>query len=308
MGTPDFAVPSLEALINKNYEIVKVVTQPDRPRGRGKKLTPSPVKEIAQIANLEVFQPENLKTNKEELDELLKTECDFLVVVAFGQILPNELLEHPKIAPLNVHASLLPSYRGAAPIARSVMEGEEESGVTIQWIVEELDMGDILYQIPCKISSSDTSADLHDRLRTIGAQALVHCLDQFEKDQVVRKPQDPRIGSYASKLKKEEAKISFKIPGIELHRKIMGMNPWPVAECMMAGERLRIFKSQFLARPADAESGTIIDVSDDMIVVACYEGCIGLLEVQLENRKRLPVSEFLKGYKVPTGLILGGQS
>lgn len=305
MGTPEFAVPSLQKLIDEDYEIGLVVTQPDRPAGRGKKLTSPPVKRLAEANGIDVFQPENLKKNSEELDRLLQIKCDFLVVVAFGQILPQALLDHPKLAPLNVHASILPAYRGAAPIARAIMEGDETTGVSIQWMVKELDMGDVLYQIPCKIEETDTAESLHDKLKNIGAQALTSCLSQFHNDQVQRKEQDPRVGSYANKLEKSEAMISFSDHAFQVHRKIMGLNPWPVAECKMLGERLRIFRSEFIARPPEAESGTVIEVSKDKIIVACLEGCVGLLEVQLENKKRLPVKEFLNAKSVPVGLVLG---
>lgn len=308
LGTPEFAIPSLQKLIDEGFEIKLVVTQPDRPSGRGKKITPPPVKELALLNDIEVFQPESLRKNKEEREKILEIECDFLIVVAFGQILPVEILEHAKIAPLNVHSSLLPAYRGAAPIARAITEGEEKTGVTIQWMVEALDMGDILYQIPSSISESDTAETLHDRLKDVGAQALTSCLHQFENNQIVRTPQDARIGSYASKLEKAESKIDFKDTAFNVHRKIMGLNPWPVAECQLMGERLRVFESRFVPRPAEGEPGTVVDITNDEIIVACGEACVGFTLVQQENKKRMPVSEFLKGRPLPTGLIFGGLS
>lgn len=308
MGTPDFAVPSLKALLENNYKVSLVVTQPDRPAGRGQKLTPPPVKVVAEEAGIPVFQPEKLKGHPEACERILKTPCDFLVVVAFGQILPKNILEHPKVAPLNVHASLLPAYRGAAPIARAVLENESKTGVTIQWMIEALDQGDILYQIPTTIDDSDTSAILHDKLKIVGAQALIDCLKIFEQDRVMRRSQDARVGSYAAKLVKEESHISFDQPAIFVHRAIMGLNPWPVAQCKLAGTNLKIYKSRFLARPSEAEPGTIVEIADGEIVVACRQGCVGLLEVQLENRKRLPTAEFVRGYPVPQGLILGGRT
>lgn len=308
MGTPDFATPSLQALIDEGFDIQLVVTQPDRPSGRGQKLTPPPIKVLAQQNQIEVLQPESLRRDELSRKKILETECDFLIVVAFGQILPKEILDHPKVAPLNVHASLLPAYRGAAPIARSIMQSETETGVSIQWMVEELDMGDVLFQLPCRIEESDTSANLHDHLKTLGAQALISCLSLFERHQIQRRAQDRRVGSYAEKLQKLEAKISFDQPAHELHRKIMGMNPWPVAECQLLGQRLRIFKTEFVARQTDAEPGTIVDVGADELIVACLDGCIGILELQLESRKRLPTKEFLKGMSVPVGLILGTEN
>ena len=306
MGTPEFAVPSLKSLIESSHEISLVVTQPDRPSGRGHKITEPPVKVLARENGLRVFQPENLKKNSNELESILQIPCDFLVVVAFGQILPKKLLSHPKVAPLNVHASLLPDYRGAAPIARAILEGDIQTGVTIQWMEEALDMGDILLQSICRIEESDTAESLHDRLKFLGAQTLTNCLQRFEKNEIKRHPQNPRIGSYAPKLKKEESWISFQEPASTVHRKIMGLNPWPVAQCRMAGKVLRVFRSEFLARPTlGADPGAVLDTSDGEIVVACEDGCVGLLEVQLENRKRLLASEFLKGHPIPQGLILG---
>jgi methionyl-tRNA formyltransferase len=308
MGTPEFAVPTLDALIEKKYDIRLVVTQPDRPSGRGQKLQPPPIKTLAIERKLEVLQPESLRKDSSAVEKILNTPCDFLVVIAFGQILPKNILEHPSVAPLNVHASLLPAYRGAAPIARAIIEGEEKSGVTIQWMIEALDQGDILYQLPCSIGEEDTAGTLHDRLKELGARALVDTLQLFEKKQIVRRSQDARVGSYAPKLAKEEANISFDQPAQLVHRAIMGMNPFPIAKCQLTGKALRIFKSRFVARHTEAPPGTVIDISDGEIVVACKQGCVALVEVQLENRNRLTSREFLKGHPIPNGLILGAQT
>ena len=305
MGTPEFSVPTLQALHDAGYSIKLVVTQPDRPAGRGQRLTPPPVKVLAQQLGIEVYQPDSLRASESARQKILSTPCEFLIVIAFGQILPRSVLEHPAVAPLNVHASLLPAYRGAAPIARSIMEGDEQTGITIQWMIEALDQGDILLQTPCAISEDDTSQSLHDRLKMLGSQALVRCLELFDQDQIVRRSQDARVGSYASKLSKEESFISFNQNAFFVHRTIMGLNPWPGAQCLLAGKPLKIWRSQFIPRPAAADPGTIIEVTDKEIVVSCTEGCVALTEVQEENRKRLPVSEFLKGHQVPVGLILG---
>ncbi len=307
MGTPDFAVPSLEALIASDYSIPLVVTQPDRPKGRGQKLQPPPVKEVAIQNGIEVYQPESLKSSSEAREKILETPCDFLVVVAFGQILPNDILSHPKVAPLNVHASLLPAYRGAAPIARSIMEGEQKTGVTIQWMIEPLDQGDILLQVQTPISDSDTSGSLHDRLKDLGAQALLDCLKLFHENRIIRRSQDARVGSYAAKLQKDERMISFNQPSHFVHRSVMGMNPWPVAQCQLMGENLKIYRTELIPRMTDAEPGTIVDTQDGMIVVACQNGCVGITEVQLENRNRMSAKDFLRGREVPTGLILGAK-
>lgn len=305
MGTPDFAVPSLETLVDEGYPISLVVTQPDRPSGRGHKLHPPPVKVYAESKGLPVFQPESLKKDVEARNKILETPCDFLVVAAFGQILTLDVLDHPRIAPLNVHASLLPAYRGAAPIQRSIIEGDETTGVTIQWMIEALDQGDILYQLPCSIFETDTSGSLHDKLKMLGARALSECLKLFVQNQIVRRSQDARVGSYAPKLKKSEAFISFNQPAQTVHRLIMGLNPWPVAQCQLLGTNLKIYQSRFVARHTDAAPGTIIDTSDGEIIVACLQGCIALTEIQAENRNRMLSREFLKGHRIPDGLILG---
>jgi methionyl-tRNA formyltransferase len=306
MGTPDFAVPCLQALIDSGYEIPLVVTQPDRPAGRGQKILPPPVKTLAEKYDLKIYQPEKLKGRDEACSTILNTPCDFLVVAAFGQILPKVILNHPKVAPLNVHASLLPAYRGAAPIQRALMEGDQKTGITIQWMIEALDQGDILYQIPCAIHDDDTSSSLHDRLKGIGAQALLECLKLFESDHVVRRSQDARVGSYAAKLDKAESNISFNQPALFVHRAIMGLNPWPVAQVKMAGKTMKLYRSRFIPRPSDGfEPGTIVDTSDGEIIVACKQGCVSLLEVQLENRRRMSSREFLSGHPLPSGLILG---
>jgi methionyl-tRNA formyltransferase len=305
MGTPDFAVPSLQALINQGFPISLVVTQPDRPSGRGQRLTPPPVKVLAESAGIEVLQTHSLRKDAGARDKLFSVPCDFLVVVAFGQILPKEVLGFPKIAPLNVHASLLPAYRGAAPIARSLMEGESETGVSIQWMVEALDMGDILHQKKCAIESDDTSEILHDRLKEIGAAALVECLSKFESNTIERLRQDPRIGSYAEKLQKSESRLSFQAPAEVVHKRIMGLNPWPVAECQVAGQRVRIFKSRFVPRQPGLDAGVIVDVTDDEIIVSCENACVGLLELQIENRKKMKTADFLRGQPLPRGLVLG---
>lgn len=306
LGTPDFAVPTLDALLKEKHEVLAVITQPDRPSGRGQKTHFSPVKIRAQESHLKIYQPENLRKNTDELAEIMKIQCDFLVVIAYGQILPRTLLEHPRVAPLNVHASLLPAYRGAAPIARAIMEGEEKTGVTIQWMIEALDQGDILHQSLCAIEESDTAQSLHDKLKFLGAEALLRTLKLFETDKITRISQDARIGTYARKLSKEEASLSFNQSAFFVHRAIMGLNPWPVAECHLGGKKLRIFKSRFIPRASDAEPGTVIDTSDGEITVSCLQGCVALMEVQLENRKRMATSEFLRGHPIPTGLILGG--
>jgi len=307
MGTPDFAVPTLQALLDQKYDIKLVVTQPDRPSGRGQHLKAPPVKDLALKHGLKVYQPQNLKSSEAQ-KQILETECDFIVVIAFGQILPKAILEHPKFAPLNIHASLLPAYRGAAPIQRSILEGEEKTGVTVQWMIEALDQGDILFQLPCEITEEDSSESLHNNLKILGAQSILETLRLFEKDSIVRRSQDARVGSYAPKLTKKESNLSFDESAFFVHRRIMGLNPWPVAECQLRGENLRIFKSRFLPRAAQAEPGTVIETTSDEIVVSCQQGCVGILEVQLENRKRMKAGDFVRGHPVPPGLILGSKT
>lgn len=304
-GTPDFAIPALQKLIDSQHEICAVYTQPDRPAGRGRKLTPSPVKALALEAGLNVYQPQNFK-QAEDLQQLQAIKADVMVVVAYGLILPQAVLDAPKYGCINIHGSLLPRWRGAAPIHRAVIAGDKETGVTIMKVVKKLDAGDMLHKVYCPIAEHDTSSDLHDKLAKMGAVGLLKVLSQIEEGTVVAEPQNEALVTYATKLEKAEALLDWKQSAIELDRKVRGLNSWPVAQTIFQGLNLRIWRSEVYT-PKDkiqnAEAGTVFSNGKTMLVVT-GDGVLNLLEVQLPGGKRLPIQAFLNSHQVD-GIRLG---
>ncbi|HFE39149.1 MAG TPA: methionyl-tRNA formyltransferase, partial [Gammaproteobacteria bacterium] len=244
-GTPEFAAVALSALLRTEHEIIAVYTQPDRPAGRGRKLTPSAVKQVAQDAGVDVYQPVSLK-DAEAQAKLEALEADIMVVAAYGLLLPARVLEAPKLGCVNIHASLLPRWRGAAPIHRAILAGDVETGITIMQMNEGLDTGDILFKTSCTIKADDTSASLHDRLADMGGEAIVHTLGVIEKGRVVKEKQDDSLAVYAHKLKKSEAKIDWTQSAIQLDRQIRAFNPWPVAQCEYDGKILRLWMAEVI--------------------------------------------------------------
>ncbi|MDO9423309.1 MAG: methionyl-tRNA formyltransferase [Methylobacter sp.] len=310
-GTPEFAVPCLQMLLDSEHEICAVYTQPDRPAGRGRKLQLSPVKALALTAGIPVFQPLTMKTD-EDLQQVSALNADLMVVVAYGMILTQAVLDVPKLGCINVHASLLPRWRGAAPIQRALMAGDEKTGVTIMQIVRKLDAGDMLHKEECMIGSTDTAVDLHDKLAALGAIGLAKVLKQIEAGTVHPEPQDEALATYAEKLEKSEAVIDWTQPAADLARKVRGLNAWPVAQTLYQGNVLRIWQ----AVPVDDESiggatgrsplqepGTV-RCADKNIDVATGLGFLRLLEVQLPGGKRLPVQAFLSAHDL-NGVKLG---
>lgn len=301
MGTPDFAVETLDAIIKSGHEVLAVVTQPDKQKGRGKELAMPPVKEKAIENNITVYQP--LKVREPEFVEILKKyNPDVIVVVAFGQILPKEILELPKYGCINVHASLLPKYRGAAPIQWAVIDGEEESGVAIQQMDEGLDTGDLLKIVKTKLAEDETGGSLFDRLANIGAKALVDTL--FEIENGVAKAV-PQVGesSYAKKLDKNLGKIDFTKTAIEIERLIRGLNPWPSAFTTFNGKTLKIWKAEVVEN-ISGTPGEIVDVTKKDFTIATATGGLKILELQLEGKKRMDTESFLRGTQVEKGTCL----
>jgi len=241
-GTPEFAVPCLQMLLDSEHEICAVYTQPDRPAGRGRKLQPSPVKELALTAGIPVFQPLTMKTS-EDLQQISAFNADLMVVVAYGMILTQAVLDEPKLGCINVHASLLPRWRGAAPIQRALMAGDEKTGVTIMQIVRKLDAGDMLHKEECMIGPTDTAVDLHDKLSALGAIGLAKVLKQIEAGTVHPERQDEALVTYAEKLEKSEAVIDWTQPAADIARKVRGLNSWPVAQTLYQGNVLRIWQA-----------------------------------------------------------------
>ncbi len=301
-GTPDFAVPSLEMLIASGHEICAVYTQPDRPAGRGRHLQPSPVKVVALASGIPVYQPLTLKTD-EELQQLAVLNADLIVVVAYGMILTQAVLDLPPLGCINVHGSLLPRWRGAAPIQRALMAGDEKTGVTIMKIIRKLDAGDMLHKEELAISDTDTSSDLYEKLAQLGATGLAKVLTQIENGTVHAEVQDEALVTYAEKLDKSEAVIDWNESAIVLSRKVRGLNPWPVAQTDHHGQVLRIWQAEALAETSDLPVGTVSCEHKKMDVVT-GQGLLRLLEVQLPGGKRMSAQAFLNAHDVQ-GVKLG---
>jgi methionyl-tRNA formyltransferase len=301
-GTPEFAVPSLRMLISSGHDICAVYTQPDRPAGRGRQLHPSPVKTVALAAGISVFQPLTLKTD-EELQQLTELKADLMIVVAYGMILTQAVLDVPPLGCINVHGSLLPRWRGAAPIQRALMAGDEKTGVTIMKIVRKLDAGDMLHKEELVIGAYDTSSDLHDKLASLGAVGLAKVLIQIKNGTLHAEPQDEALVTYAEKLTKTEAVIDWTESAEVIARKVRGLNAWPVAQTTYQGQVLRIWQAEPLSETTDLPAGVVRCV-DKHIDVATGQGMVRLLEVQLPNGKRISAQAFLAAHAVD-GVQLG---
>ncbi|AMK77993.1 MULTISPECIES: methionyl-tRNA formyltransferase [Methylomonas] len=293
-GTPDFAVPTLRALLDSPHQVCAVYTQPDRPAGRGRKLTASPVKELAVTANIPVYQPENFKS-PEAIAQLAVLDADLMVVVAYGLILPQAVLDIPKRGCINVHGSLLPRWRGAAPIHRAVMAGDAKTGITIMNVVKKLDAGAMLYKAECPISADATSSSLHDQLAQMGAEGLVKVVDQIASGSLHSEPQDEALVTYAHKLEKQESNLDWQNSAVELDRKVRGLNAWPVAQTLYQGQVLRVWRSQVLDKAAEQAPGTV-DCKEHALDVATGDGVLRLLEVQLPGGKRIAGKDFMNAH------------
>lgn len=291
-GTPAFATSVLQALLNSPHQVIACYTQPDRPAGRGRKLTPSPVKELALRQDIPVYQPLNFK-QADDVATLKALDADVMVVVAYGLILPQAVLDAPRLGCVNVHASILPRWRGAAPIQRAIAAGDPESGVTIMQMDKGLDTGDMLLKVFTPISLDDTGGTLHDRLAVMGAGALVEALDLLAAGHAQPEKQDNDHATYAHKLTKEEAALDWHRPAAELHNLIRAFNPWPVCHTTLDGETIRVWKAERQTGNSQAEPGTLLDVSKDGITVATGDSLLRLTELQLPGGKCLPVSALL---------------
>ncbi|WP_207060751.1 methionyl-tRNA formyltransferase [Motiliproteus sp. SC1-56] len=291
-GTPAFAAASLDALLNTPHQLVGVYTQPDRPSGRGKKLTPSAVKLRAIEAGLTVFQPQSLKTPEAQA-ELAALEPDLMVVVAYGLLLPKAVLDIPRLGCINVHASLLPRWRGAAPIERALLAGDEETGITIMQMDEGLDTGDMLLKKRCPIAADDTSHKLHERLMGLGAEALDEALENIALGRAVPEPQDETRACYAAKLTKAEGALDWALPAAELDRRIRGLNPRPVAFSDLNGERVRIWDAFLTKESSERPPGELICAEKEGLKVATGSGVLVITRMQLPGKKQLPVADLL---------------
>lgn len=303
MGTPDFAARALEALIDAGHEITAVVTQPDKPKGRSSELIPSPVKVCACRHQIPVMQPKRIKT-PEAVAELKQYEADVYVVAAFGQILSREILDIPPYGSLNIHASLLPKYRGSSPIQRVILDGEEKTGVTIMQMDEGIDTGDMLYKKEIPILPEDDFESLHDKLMYLGGEAIVEALELLTLGKLIPEKQDDALSCHAPMIDKSMGEIHFEMSAVQIDRLIRGMTPWPSAFTYYKGKQLKVWK----AVPVEGTAGTpgeIIRVEKDSITVACGEGALQIYALQLEGKKRMNTHDFLLGVKMTAGETLG---
>ena len=303
MGTPEFAVPTLKALHKSVIDVTLVVTRPDKPKGRGRKIVPPPVKEAAISLGYEVIQPASIRT-AEFSDLITKHKPDFIVVVAFGHIMPKNIIALPNLATINIHASLLPKYRGPAPIQWAIINGEKETGITTMLMDEGLDTGDILLYSKIKIAADDTSGTLHDRLADLGADLLIQTLKSFETGEIVPAPQDHTMATYAPLIKKSDGRINWENPAETLEAFIRGMNPWPGAFTFHGDKRLIIFKAKPILMDAAETPGTVIKGFPDELRVATSNGVLSVMGIQGASGKRLLIKDFLRGYDLPFGTIL----
>ncbi len=301
-GTPDFALPALQMLIDSEHDVYAVYTQPDRPAGRGRKLTPSPVKKLALNVGIPIFQPETLKS-EEDLQQLATFNADLIIVVAYGIILPQKVIDTPKRGCINIHGSLLPRWRGAAPIHRALMAGDDETGITIMQLVKKLDAGDMLHKEVCVIEATSTSSDLHDKLANLGAIGLQKVLAQIEAGTLVAEKQDESLVTYAAKLEKSESQLDWNLSAVELDRKIRGLNSWPVAQTLFQGKVLRVWNAILSTEQSSLVPGVVCQQGKRMSVTT-GQGVIDLLEVQLPGGKRMDVQAFLNAHEV-NGVKLG---
>jgi methionyl-tRNA formyltransferase len=292
-GTPDFAAVVLADLIKSDHHLTAVYTQPDRPSGRGRKLTASAVKNIAIENNIEVFQPLNFK-EPSDVDIIEQLNADIMIVVAYGLILPEVVLNAPKKGCLNIHASILPKWRGAAPIQRSILNGDRETGVTIMQMDKGLDTGDMLTISRCPIEEGDTASSLHDKLAILGSQALLETLDNLDVRQSSATAQDNSLSTYAEKIKKQEGLINWQDNAKDIVLKIQAFNSWPVAYCLYKDKNLRLWKAK-VAKDivSNKKPGIVIDESKEGLIITCASGCIQVTEIQLPGKKRTQVKDFI---------------
>ena len=303
-GTPQFAVPSLEQLIQSAHDVVGVVTQPDRPRGRGQKVTDAPVKVTAVQHGLPVFQPARLR-DPEVTERLSRWAPELGVVAAYGKILPESVLNLPRFGMINVHASLLPRYRGAAPVQRAVIDGMPETGVTIMRMVLDLDAGGMFAKVTRPIGSDETSDIVERDLAHLGASLLLHVIDDLAAGRAVEEPQNDSLSTYASKITKEEGLIDWTLAATDIHNRVRGLYPWPHAFSYLNGERLIVMRSHVAPEPTSADPGTIVDVSSGAISVATgHGGRLAIDEVQPEGRRAMKVRDYLAGHPIQPGTRL----
>jgi methionyl-tRNA formyltransferase len=307
MGTPEFAVPSLEMLVNEGYEVVAVVTQPDKPKGRGNKLTASPVKEYALSKGIPVLQPEKIRT-VEFYEQIKSLTPDLMVTAAYGKIIPKDVLELPKLGCINIHGSLLPKLRGAAPIYFAIINGESISGITTMFTDVGLDTGDILLKKEVIIDNDMTTGELHDKLSILGTETLKETLQKLEQGTLIRIPQNNDDATYAPIIRKEIGKIDWNNSSMDIHNLIRGTNPWPGAYTYYRNERMRVWKSKLTDCDNSciaSEPGKICSVKKEGIIVSTGLGMLRIVELQFDSSRKMSVEEYIVGHRIDEGEILG---
>ena len=299
MGTPDFSVLPLEKLI-ENYDVVAVVTQPDKMVGRKKEIKYSPVKEFAIKNNIKILQPEKIK---EDYKEILDLNPDIIITCAYGQIIPKELLDYPKYGCINIHASLLPKLRGGAPIHKAIIDGYDKTGVTIMYMDEKMDSGDIIYQEEIKIENTDTAGSLFDKLSILGSNMIIKVLPSIINNTNNRIKQDEKEVTYAYNITREEEKIDFNKNTKEVYNKIRGLYPWPVGYATLEGKKVKIYKSEIGTSEKNGENGEIINIYDNALGIKTNDGEIKILELQMEGKKKISVKDYLNGIQDKSKLL-----
>lgn len=304
MGTSQFAVPALEKLIETSCEVVGVVTQPDRPKGRGKKVAPTPVKEFAQSINIPVYQPQKIK-EPDAVDYITSWDPDLIIVVSYGQIIPPKILQLPPAGCINIHASSLPRYRGAAPIQRCLMNGEAKTGITTMFMDEGLDTGDILLQEEVAINNAITYGELHDLLAHTGANLIIATINKLKQGSLIRTKQNDKDSTYAEMIRKADELINWQDDAWKIYNQIRGLNPQPGAYTLIDNHNLKIFKARIVEEYQQGQSGEITSISSEGFIVKTGSLALEILELQQEGKKRINTNDFLKGHSLKTGTLLG---
>ncbi|PKM77747.1 MAG: methionyl-tRNA formyltransferase [Firmicutes bacterium HGW-Firmicutes-15] len=305
MGTSDFAIPSMAKIIDSQYEIVGVVTQPDRPKGRGKKVMSSPIKDLALEHNYDIFQPARIKDD-DSIDMLRNWEADLIVVVSYGQIIPSEILDSPRLGCINVHASLLPHYRGAAPIQRAIMAGDRVSGVTTMFMNEGLDTGDIILQMPVDIDEDMDHGEVESILAQVGADLLIDTIAVLASGSCPRRKQDNHRSSYAAMLTRKDEEIDWNDSAIKIRNRVRALSPKPAAFTSFNGEKFKIFGTRLISDKEIGAAGQVTGLTKDGFQVQTGQGILEIIEIQKEGKKRISCGDFLKGFELAPGDTLGG--
>lgn len=305
MGTPDFAVPTLEKLIEEKHNVLAVVTQPDKPKGRGKKQSMPPVKEVALAHDIPVLQPERIRGDEEFYKHIQSLNPDIIVVVAFGQILPETILNLPKYGCINIHGSLLPKYRGAAPIQWSIINEDKVTGVTIMYMDKGMDTGDMLLKKEMPIEICDTYETLHDKMKIVGAEALIEALPLIVDGGKERRKQEEELATYAPMIQKSLGEVNWNKTASSISALVRGLDPWPGGYTYYKGEVMKIWEIVPSSMESDALPGTVISVDKEGIIVKTEDSCLNIKVIQMPNKKRMPVAEYIKGNIIECGTVLG---